>query len=168
MDLEILDLPPEQWRPYRELRLESLRTDPQAFGASYQENAERPDAWWRHRLEEAAEGRRSWLLFARAEGRLAGMIGAYAREGEDSAELISMFVTPALRGQGVAKALVATLLQRLREAGPFRQVTLAVNAEQHAACALYQACGFVPSGEQQVPMGDGCIHRELLMTRVLP
>jgi ribosomal protein S18 acetylase RimI-like enzyme len=165
--LEIIPLPPAHWQLYRDLRLEALRTEPQAFGASYEENAQKPDDYWQGRLRETAEGVKSWLLFARAEDRLVGMIGAYAPDQTDTIELISMYVSPVVRGKGVANALMEALLEALGKTLRFRHVRLAVNVDQGPAIALYQRSGFQIEGEQMVRMGDGLMHRELVMGKAL-
>jgi hypothetical protein len=73
MTIEILRLPPHRWQDDRDLRLEALCKDPQVFGASCEDNARKPEAYWCGRLEDTS----GWLLFAQSEGRLVGMIGAY-------------------------------------------------------------------------------------------
>ena len=84
------------WKDYRDVRLEALREDPQAFGSSYQDNVQKPDSYWQGRLAEAAEGKNSWLLFAKENDRLIGMIGAFQSDDDtkhNTATIISLFVT---------------------------------------------------------------------------
>ncbi len=58
--MEILRLPVENWKEYRELRLRALREDPEAFSSSYATAIDEPDEFWRGRLAEAAQGKRGW------------------------------------------------------------------------------------------------------------
>ena len=166
MSIEILTLPPEQWQQYRQIRLEALQTDPQAFGASYADNLTRPDAYWRERLAEAARGEQSWLLFARAEGRIIGMMGAY-RTGEDEVHVIAVYVSPQWRGRGVSTALMTRLLEEIARDPAIRTATLGVTKGQDAALALYRRFGFEITGEKSVEMGDGQIHDQILMARAV-
>jgi GNAT superfamily N-acetyltransferase len=165
MTFEIVTLPPDQWQAYRDLRLEALRTDPQAFGASYGENSRQPEGYWQGRLAQAAEGRRSWLLFARRRDRLVGMIGASLEAEGEVVEVISMYVTPAQRSQGVARALMAAILAALDRTAGLPPLRLAVNREQAQAVALYLHSGFEIRGEASVRMGDGREYAQLLMER---
>ena len=77
-DIQIITrLPVERWRKYRELRLRALKTDPQAFGQSWEEAVKHPEERWRERLIDAAQGK-SWLVFAERDGELIGMSGAFS------------------------------------------------------------------------------------------
>ena len=75
---DIVQLTADDWQAYKAIRLEALRNAPQAFGSTYADNMKHPDSFWRGRLEEAAAGERSWLLFARHEDQLVGLIGAFS------------------------------------------------------------------------------------------
>ncbi len=163
MAIEILALPSDRWDDYRALRLEALRTEPQAFGASYEENLDKPEAYWRGRLENSD----GLLLFAQAEGRLVGMVGAFPPGEEGLVELISLYVTPSERGRGVAHALMTEALGALQASGTYRRVRLAVNGMQTAALALYERWGFVPEGAMEARMGDGKVHQERILSRPL-
>ena len=46
-EIEIIIATPEDWQAAREIRLESLLRDPQAFGATYAEAVDRTEAEWR-------------------------------------------------------------------------------------------------------------------------
>jgi GNAT superfamily N-acetyltransferase len=54
-----------------------------------------------------------------------------------------MFVSPAVRGQGLGRALVEALETEARRLGAKRLV-LETGTRQHAALALYERCGFRP------------------------
>ncbi len=165
--VEIVSLPPEHWQAYRAIRLEALRDSPQAFGTTYADMLAKPQGFWQLRLEDAASAKSSWLLFARRAGSVLGMIGAFADPPESrAAAVISVFVTPAERGQGVSRLLMHAILERLAQAG-FTQAHLSVNIEQKAALRLYQNFGFRVTASETNPMGDGQVHEEYLMERPL-
>ena len=48
--LSVVRLTPDDWEVHRDLRLEALATDPEAFGATYADNAAYDEATWRARL----------------------------------------------------------------------------------------------------------------------
>lgn len=56
-------------------------------------------------------------------------------------ELLHLCVTPEHRGQGIAKALVRTVLTLARDQG-YGEVVLTTSILQHSALALYQRLGF--------------------------
>lgn len=167
MPIEILPLPVSEWPAYRQIRLEALHDSPQAFSSTYAGQLARPDSFWQGRLEEAARGEQSWLLFARSGERLVGMIGAFRTEAQaDQAEIVSVYVTPEARGQGVASRLMGAILDVLKAKG-FRKVTLGVNASQAAALHLYQRSGFSIVRTENVLMGDNVRYAEHLMEKTL-
>lgn len=165
--MTIRRLNPEEWQAYRALRLESLRSDPQAFGATLASNLERPDAWWRTRLEAAQEGVSSLLLFAEEDGQLFGMIGAFPAEEARTLNMISMFVLFRHRGLGIGTRLLDRLIEEVRASGEFDSLQLDVNSEQTAAVALYRSAGFVTTDEAEVDHHDGSRHIQLTMKRSL-
>jgi len=85
---------------------------------------------------------RLFLVAAAASGIRAYMVAAAAvRRATSSAELVSVAVAPASRGQGIASALMRSTLRRLR-LRRVRQLTLAVRVSNRHAQALYAKFGF--------------------------
>lgn len=164
-NFEIVQLSPDDWQVYKQIRLEALQTEPQAFAADYQKTAARPDAYWQGRLVDAASRKNNWLLFAREDGRLLGMIGAMVEDVPHVAWIISVYVSPPARGQGVGKALMSAILSELAQSGSIRTAKLSVNIHQKPALNLYQRCGFVITGTEDVFLGDGQYHPEYVMVR---
>jgi ribosomal protein S18 acetylase RimI-like enzyme len=161
-------LDPSAWRDYRTLRLMALRTDPHAFEASIAEQRALPDAWWRDRLREAAFCRGVWLLFAKQEERLVGMIGAHASEGPLVADINGVFVTPEARGRGIGDALMRAMLHEMGQDPAIQRVRLYVNASQTAAVRLYERSGFHLVDTERLRCGDGVIRDVCLMEKLLP
>lgn len=166
--IEIVQLTPDDWQAYRAIRLEALQTEPQAFGSTHATNLQHPESFWRGRLEESAAGEKSWLLFARRGDQLVGMIGAYASDDPAVVNIISMYVQPAHRRQGISKQLMNALLDMLRQHGQFERARLTVNPHQTAALKLYESVGFVMVGIERAQMGDGKYYDERIMeTRLM-
>ena len=160
-------LSPEEWQLYKQIRLESLMVEPQAFGISYANNIQRPASYWQERLREAQSGEKSWLLFAKENDRIIGMIGAYRAEDNDVVEIISVYVTKEHRGQGVASALMAAILGEIDKGGAFRKVALTVNVGQTEAVTLYRRFGFQIVGEKNGVLGDGNAYTGYIMEKEL-
>ena len=69
------------------------------------------------------------------------------------AELKRMYVRPNYRGQGIGRALVAALMDAVRQAG-YRSLRLDSARFMHEAHALYRSLGFVeraPYSESDIP-----------------
>lgn len=145
--VRVVRLTPADWESHRALRLQALADTPEAFGASFADNAAYDEATWRARLEAVTY----WQ--ARDEnGTPVGMVGLWevVTSGVDPADvvpyLIAMYVTPAARGRGVGEALVHELLAEARARG-HRRVLLDVTSTNRYAAALYQRLGFRFTGD---------------------
>ncbi len=164
-NIQIVTLTPEEWQLYKQIRLKSLWTEPQAFGSSYSEVVQRPDSHWQDRLIESREGKKGWLLFAKENGQIIGMIGAYCAAESDVVEIISVYVTKEKRGHGVAAALMTAILEEVGKGNVFRKAVLTVNAKQTAAVALYRQFGFQIIGEKMGVLGDGISYPGYIMEK---
>jgi len=168
--MEIIKLPPDEWQAYRQIRLEALQDSPQAFGSTYAETVEKPESFWRERLAGAAEGKETWMLFARdgdGDGRIVGLTGAFLPEpGDRKAIVVSVFVTPEYRGKRVSTALMQAVLDALRQSD-IHTVELTVADGQAAALALYRSFGFKVVLEIRKRMSDGQVHVAYTMRREL-
>ncbi len=166
-NVQIVRLMPEEWRRYREIRLESLREEPQAFGSSSAVMAEKPETYWQGRLAEAMQGEKSWLLFAQEGEHVIGMIGAFCDEAQVFATIVSVYVSKEARGKGTGKILMEGILSEIGKKESIRKVILGVNQKQKAAVELYRRFGFSVTGEREEVQGDGKSHRGYVMEKEL-
>ena len=84
------------------------------------------------------------LVGVRSEGRLVGIGGVEVQDWPGTgrvAELKRFYVDPALRGQGVADALIEALVEHARTRGA-TTVRLETGDKQHAAMRFYARHGF--------------------------
>jgi GNAT superfamily N-acetyltransferase len=81
------------------------------------------------------------LYLAEVDGQAAGTCGL-KQTGPDVAEIKRMYVDPALRGRGVARALLERVIADGRAAG-YRTLQLETAVWMVEAHALYRSCGFV-------------------------
>jgi GNAT superfamily N-acetyltransferase len=163
--IQIIQLSPQEWQRYREIRLEALRAEPQAFGSTYADSEQRPAAYWQERLADAQRGVDSWLLFAQEGEHLVGMIGAFYDERREAAIIVSVYVSQAARGKGVGKALMEAILAEVGKRKDIRKAALGVVREQAAAVALYRRFGFEVTEEHEEAQGDGKMHRGYWMEK---
>lgn len=142
MELIVSQTTADEWRVWRELRLEALREAPYAFGstlAEWQGGAD-TEGRWRRRLTDVP-----FNLIARLADTPAGIASGTAPTPDGAVELISMWVAPFARGRGVGDALVCRVVQWACEQHA-KQVTLAVVANNTNAIALYKRHGFCEAG----------------------
>ncbi len=83
---------------------------------------------------------------------IAGNVG-FRDLGDGACEVRRLFVRPKARGQGIARALMTTLIDEARQAG-YRTVRLETLEAMREAQALYQSLGFVPITAYRPPAGD--------------
>jgi len=166
--IEIVRLAVKDWQEYKKIRLDALQNAPQAFGSSYADNREKPDSYWQSRLADAANGNGSWLLFAKENQQLVGMIGAFIEENEpDTASIISVFVTGEARGKKISKMLMSAIITELKNKG-IKTAQLTVNTNQLPALNLYKSFGFqVVRIDKQQRMGNGEYVDEFVMEKRL-
>lgn len=91
---------------------------------------------------------RGLFLIAYLDGRAVGCGGWRVHDGPagPEAELKRMYTSPAARGHGVARAVLAELERTAAEAGYGRMV-LETGLRQPEALALYKAAGYVEVGK---------------------
>jgi ribosomal protein S18 acetylase RimI-like enzyme len=157
---------PEDWAEWRRVRLRALKTDPLAFGSTWEREVAFPEERWRARLssEEGAETTASFGAF-RDDGELLGMLVG-RREGR-VVRLFAMWVEPRARRSGVGGRLLEEVLRWAALEHPSCAVELHVNPRQTAAIALYRSRGFTFTGER-APLGHGVLETTYLMRRSAP
>jgi GNAT superfamily N-acetyltransferase len=140
---------PADWEMWREVRLRSLRTDPDAFGSAWQRERDFTEELWRERLTT------SYAAVARVRDGTAdpgaadpvgvlGMGGLFASAPGETT-VVAMWVPPASRGRGVGRAVLEHLLSA---APPGDRLGLWV-ADGNPAERLYRALGFEPTGARE-------------------
>jgi len=148
---------------YREIRLEALQKNPEAFGSTFEKESAQPLSWF-----EAAI-RRADIFGGFIDGQLMGIAGFTVKEGTKHAHkglLWTMYVRSAARKSGLGKILVAAVLDHAR--GRVEMVQLTVVSENEAARRLYEAMGFVEYGyEKRALKHDGRYYDEVLMVKFL-
>lgn len=128
---------------FRDIRLEMLQVNPEAFGSTYEAESGRS-------AEQFADSlRRSYVAGGFVDDQLAGVAGFYSLEGpkvSHRGNIWGVFVRGAFRGQGVGHAVLSEILRHASTL--VDQVHLQVVTENAAAYALYQRLGFSTYGTE--------------------
>jgi ribosomal protein S18 acetylase RimI-like enzyme len=148
---------------FRDIRLEGLRRDPDAFSSTLEEEGEKPLSYFAERLARSA-------VFGAFRGaELLGVAGFYVQPGikhRHKGVLWGMYVRPQARGAGVGARLVAAVIEHARAEVELLQLT--VISENHAARRLYERFGFVEYGlEKHAAKYHGRYHDDVLMAMML-
>jgi ribosomal protein S18 acetylase RimI-like enzyme len=140
-----------EWREFRALRLEALKTDPLAFGSTVGHELSYTDEKWQTWCQAGAAGKlEATFVAAGSAGELRGMAGAFIVEGV--VHIWGMWVRPEARRQGLARQLLEEVLAWVARSHPGLRVVLDVNPSQDSAVRLYAARGFEFNGVE-APLG---------------
>jgi ribosomal protein S18 acetylase RimI-like enzyme len=135
---------------FARLRLEALTREPYAFARAPEDALPGPQDSVASRLRAVPEGN---FLVGAFEGRRmlgqAGFVRSEGRKVRHKGHIWGVYVTAAARGQGVAKAMLIRMLDRVRGYAGLEQVTLSVSVSQAAARRLYRALGFEVYGYEK-------------------
>jgi ribosomal protein S18 acetylase RimI-like enzyme len=140
----------EDWAAFREVRLRSLLDSPDAFGSTYGEESSSTERAWRDWAAGRWRGGTAAVFAGRgADGAVVGTATGAEFEAEPGvAHLYAMWVSPDARGAGLGRALVEAVVAWARDRGCARLV-LSVTETNETARRLYEACGFVDTGERR-------------------
>ena len=111
--ITIRRLSPEEAALFREIRLEGLRRDPDAFSSTFEDESAKPLAFFAERLAASA-------VFGAFRGaELLGVAGFYVQPGPKHGHkgtLWGMYVRPQARGAGIGGRLVGAVIEHARTA----------------------------------------------------
>jgi len=161
--MEIRFLTAEDAKEYWNIRLEALERDPDAFGAAAEE----------HRtlsLDDVAtrlgsDPANNFVAGAFVDGRLVGTAGFYRGKGikeRHKGHVWGVYATREVRGQGVGRRMLQTVLERARGVEGVEQIMISVATSQDAAVNLYRSLGFESFGREPraLKIGDRYIDEE--------
>jgi len=136
--VDIVPLPEDRWKEYREIRLSALRAEPAAFGSSHEEEEALTEDDWRKRMGS--------VLFAMDGGAPVGMIGYAVNtrlKTRHIAHIYGVYVRAERRGEGIGRKLLEAAIDRIGENQGVVKIQLSVNPDMRTAVAMYEGAGFV-------------------------
>lgn len=147
-EYKIIKLSPERWQEYRAIRLESLKNDPQAYLATYEDNLKKTDQEWIERLSYKHPA--DMKLGLECAGKLVGLIGSFWTDEDPKAAFIyQVYIDKAHRGKGLAKILLTEILDYLSKVSEISAIKLSVVASQLPAHRSYLKAGFREVGRKK-------------------
>lgn len=154
---------------YQALRLRGLRESPAAFGSTYEGEVDTPLEQIAERLARGSD--RENVMFGAFDdggGALVGLAGlgrGTSLKTRHRCGVWGMYVAPEVRGRGVGRALVSTLVAHARTLDGVERLVLGVESGNEAARALYHSFGFATYGiEPQAYKLDGRYWDSEMMT----
>ena len=159
--VEVKKLSDDRWKDYRDLRLEALKSDPIAFGSSYEEEIAISKEEWKKRITNA--------LFALSNDKPIGMIVYIVDiklKTRHVANIFGVYVKKEHRGQGTGKKLIDSTISLIKKDKAIVKIKITVNPEQKAAVKLYKKCGFDLVGRHKKELKvDDKFYDELIMEK---
>jgi ribosomal protein S18 acetylase RimI-like enzyme len=160
---ELRRLAPADAALFREIRLEGLEGDPDAFGSTFEDENAQPLAFFEQRLGNSA-------VFGAFRGpELLGIAGFRVQPGPKHAHkglLWGMYVRPTARRTGTGRKLVEAVIEHAR--GRVELLQLTVISDNQPARRLYASLGFEEYGiERRAAKYRGMYHDDVLMAKML-
>ena len=154
--VRVLRVRPEDWASHRDLRLDMLTIDPDAFWADVDEVRARDEGQWRREIR----GPRIHLQARRGEDVLGGI--ALLPQGytpdhvipHDHAHIVSLWVRPTARGTGISRQLLRAVAELALEIGR-PELRLGVDDTNGPARRVYERLGFRGTGARDPRQGTG-------------
>ncbi|WP_306431085.1 GNAT family N-acetyltransferase [Paenibacillus sp. XY044] len=141
---------------YRELRLKSLKENPEAFLTTYEIEEDKPIEKLRGNLI-ASDNR--FTLGAFINSVLIGTV-TFVRESNPKivhkGNVYAMYVAPEFREKGIGKSLVQELIIKAKKCDGLEQINLTVISNNNAAKRLYETIGFVTYGTERNALKTEC------------
>lgn len=157
--IQIRLLSPADAELFREVRLEALRSNPEAFGSTFEAEKDAPAAKYAAWLAD------SQIIGAFQGSELVGIAAFTVKEGKKESHkglLRSMFVCSGARRAGVGRRLVEAIIQTGR--GKVEIIQLSVVSGNQSAIRLYESLGFQQYGlEKHSLKQNGQYYDEILM-----
>lgn len=148
---------------FRDIRLEGLRCDPDAFSSTFEDESARKLSFFAERLAESA------VFAAFRDARVLGTAGFHVQQGpkhRHKGTLWGMYVRPEARGAGIGASLVEAVLEHARR--HVELIQLSVISGNSGARRLYERFGFAAYGlERHAAKYRGRYHDDVLMAKML-
>ncbi len=148
----------------RDIRLRALKSDPHAFGSTFQAEAGAPPVNWSRLARLSSVGSERFIALAEIDERVVGMTGGYQPdEAPDERGVWGMWVAPEARRRGIGRDLMVAVQNWSEQVGAVRMVLWVVETNEPAV-TLYRSLGFSETGETQaLPSDDSLVEIKLAL-----
>ena len=150
---------------FLKIRMDSLRLQPEAFGASFSEKPDRRQT----KADLKAKNAENFILGYFEAAQLIGMLGMIRfprQKMRHKATIWGMFVYPEYRGKGIGRQLMEEAIKRAEQLEGLEKINLSVINVQQNALKLYQKLGFEAYGEEKNSLKViGRHYHEIFMSR---
>jgi len=165
MKIYLKDLNIEDASIYWGLRLEALRTYPEAFGSSFEDAVQTPINEIKDRIRK--DNNNCILGAFTPDTQLVGMARFTREQGlklNHKGMVTGVYVSSQYRGRGIAKDLIKEILSRGKDIEGLKQINLSVVSTNSVAVKLYKGLGFETYGiEKNALIYNGQGYDEKLM-----
>jgi len=141
----------DEWREFRELRLEALRDSPMNFGQTYEQALAHPDELWqeRARTNATSDVQAFYVAVDDATGKLVGMWGVMPHNAHPGVHhVLGVYVRPEARGTEVARLLNQACVDFARTTDA-KALTLLVRDDNDRGRRFYEREGFALTGSKE-------------------
>jgi len=142
-NLTIKQLGADDWQIWKNFRLEALKNSPESFGSSYEEEVNWPDLDFQNSLTK------SDVFGVFVDNSLISCAGFYSlnpAKTKHRGVIWGMYTRPEYRGQGIASALIKTIISHAKS--HVAQLHLTCVTSNLGAVEFYQKHGFKIYGEE--------------------
>lgn len=140
---------------FRDLRLKALKTDPTAFGSTYEREINLPIEKFERRLEKSDN---QFVIGAFYDDKLV-CVASFVREtdlkNKHKAMIFGMYCDKEYRGTGAAKKVISCLLEKAKSLKGLEKISLMVMSENTRAIKFYEHFGFIKYGTEPRALYDG-------------
>lgn len=151
---------------YRKLRLTALKTHPEAYGSSFEEENKQPLSFTENRLLS----KENFTFGAFFDHHLVGVITLITSsriKTKHNGHIVAMYVLDQYRNQGIAKSLLEKVINESKILG-ICNLFLTVTSINQKAIKLYESFGFTKYGsEKRELLIDGVYYDSDLMALYL-
>jgi ribosomal protein S18 acetylase RimI-like enzyme len=167
--MEIRILNDSEAAAWWQIRMEALESEPYAFGKSAEDFRSITVDTMAERFRNSCSN--YFNVGAFENGLLIGTATFMREKGLKElhkGHIYAVYVTPAHRGKGVAKALIAALLETAKQDSSLEQILLMVASTQSAAKKLYRSFGFETFGTEphSLKIGSTYIDEDHMLLRI--
>lgn len=160
---DIVRIAPESAEQFRRVRLEALKTDPLAFGSTYERELRLTPEEWLQRAE-SLDGIQRIGFFVIRDKEPCGLGACFRNDGDASVgQVISIWVAPSSRRSGLGMMLLEAI-RAWAESQGITKLLLMVASGNSGAIKLYRHAGFTETGRTQPYPNDPTL-MEIEMSR---